>query len=427
MVTGPTTTAADGTYTFTVTAVDASNNVVPGYPGTVHFTSTDAAATLPADAGLTNGTGTFTATFHTPGTQTISVADTANPALAGTSASITVPPTVPPVVPPPPASGEVYAIGTGAGTPARVNVFNADGSLRSAISPFGGAFPGGARVATGDVTGDGVPDTVVGAGPGGAPVIEVYDGATGALVRSFMAFEQSFTGGVYVVAGDMNGDGRADVVATPDEGGGPRVVVFSGKDNSILSNFFGIRDEAFRGGARAAVGDLNHDGVLDLVVAAGFGGGPRVAGYDGRTLGTDLPAELFHDFFVFEETLRNGVFVSAGDMDGDGFADVVFGGGPDGGPRVFVAGGRSLVQNGSAQLTQLANFFGGDPANRGGIRVTNHDLDGDGRSDLIVGAGTGAGSRVTAYLAKDIPTAGTPPEFREVEAFPGFDGGVYVG
>src|SRR5687767_3178842 len=63
----------------------------------------------------------------------------------------------------------------------------------------------------------------------------------------------------------------------------------------------------FRGGARAAVGDVNGDGVGDLVVAAGFQGGPRIAGYDGNSLAGGSPARLFADFFALEPSVRNGV------------------------------------------------------------------------------------------------------------------------
>src|SRR5436309_983172 len=77
---------------------------------------------------------------------------------------------------------------------------------------------------------------------------------------------------------------------------------------------------------------------------AGCGGGPRLAVFGGASLGAGrTPAKLFGDRFVFEQTLRNGVFVAAGDVDGDGFADVVVGGGPGGGPRVFALSGRDLL------------------------------------------------------------------------------------
>jgi YVTN family beta-propeller protein len=77
---------------FTVTALDQANNVVTGYTGTVHFASTDPRATLPGNSTLTNGTGTFTATLRTAGSQTITGTDTTNPSITGTSDAIVVSP-----------------------------------------------------------------------------------------------------------------------------------------------------------------------------------------------------------------------------------------------------------------------------------------------------------------------------------------------
>src|SRR5207253_6284505 len=163
----------------------------------------------------------------------------------------------------------------------------------------------------------------------------VIDGATQAPLFSNAPFELTFLGGVYVAAGDVTGDGVPDVIVTPDLGGGPRVRVFDGANRfAQVADFFGIDDPNFRSGARAAVGDVNGDGTGDLVVAAGFQGGPRVATFDGRSLSSGTPRTLFNDFFAFEQTLRNGVFIAAGDVDGDGLADLIAGGGPGGGPRV---------------------------------------------------------------------------------------------
>lgn len=83
--------ATHGTaFNFTVTAQDQFNNTASGYGGTLHFTSSDGAASLPADAMLTNGSGTFSATLNTIGTQTVSATDTTNSSITGMSNPIVV-------------------------------------------------------------------------------------------------------------------------------------------------------------------------------------------------------------------------------------------------------------------------------------------------------------------------------------------------
>jgi MtrB/PioB family decaheme-associated outer membrane protein len=83
-VSAPAAATAGSAFSVTVTALDAANNVAVGYGGTVHFTSSDVAAVLPANATLTNGVKTFSITLRTPGAQTITATDTVTPAITGT-------------------------------------------------------------------------------------------------------------------------------------------------------------------------------------------------------------------------------------------------------------------------------------------------------------------------------------------------------
>jgi len=281
------------------------------------------------------------------------------------------------------------------------------------------------RVASGDVNGDGFVDSILVTGPGTPIRVAVISGDDNvtALAGPFDPFDGDFTGGGFVAAGDFDNDGRAEFVVTPDQGGGPRVTVYSlGLDNNPLlrANFLGINDPSFRGGARAGIGDVNGDGFPDLAVAAGFQGGPRVALYNGRTVFTSRPAALTNDFFVFEQSLRNGVYVSVGDVNGDGFGDLVFGAGPGGAPRILTVSGQKLLTFGatSAVASPLANFFlsGGAADDRGGVRVATTDVDGDNRAEIVAASGEGTNSHVRIYLGNTI-SGSEPKTFQDIDPY----------
>ena len=146
-------------------------------------------------------------------------------------------------------------------------------------------------------------------------------------MADFFAFEESFTGGVYVAALDLDGDGKAEVVVTPDRGGGPVVAVYSGAklaaglsgDAAQVERFLGIDDPAFRGGVRVATGDFTGDDVPDIVTAAGPGAFPDVRVFDGAT------GALVHQFFAYGANFRGGVNVAIADLNGDGRSDIITG------------------------------------------------------------------------------------------------------
>jgi hypothetical protein len=89
-VSAPSSATSGAAFSFTVTAQDQFNNTATGYTGTVQFTSTDGQASLPANSTLTNGTGTFSATLKTAGSQTITATDKNNSSITGTSNAIAV-------------------------------------------------------------------------------------------------------------------------------------------------------------------------------------------------------------------------------------------------------------------------------------------------------------------------------------------------
>ena len=223
-------------------------------------------------------------------------------------------------------------IGSGPGRAPLVNVFDqSTGEVRLSFLAYAPSFRGGVRVAMGDVTGDGVPDIITGAGPGGGPHVKVFDGVNGQQLAgplgSFFAFDSSFTGGVFVAAGDVNGDGRADVIVGAGAGGGPHVKVFSGADGSVAGQLLRVRLHVprrrhgrGRGHDRGREGGHCHRGR-----------GRRRAARQGVQR-SDLSTVA--SFYAYSATFHGGVTVAAGDFNGDGKADIVTGAGPGGGPQV---------------------------------------------------------------------------------------------
>jgi hypothetical protein len=244
---------------------------------------------------------------------------------------------------------------------------------------FEAGFAGGVRVADADLTGDGVADVIAGTGPGVAPRIVVFDGATGAVVRDFLV---GFVGegGVYVAAGDVDGDGSPDIIAG-DGGASTLVRVFSGASGAPVWTG-AVGDAAFVGGVRVAAGDVDGDGFADLVLGSGPGEASRVRVLSGATH-AELQSQTPYGGFL------GGVFVAAGDVNGDGFADVITGADAGGGPHVRVFDGRTGAER--------FGFFAGDSGFAGGVRVAAGDVTGDGKADIITALGPGGADTVRVF------------------------------
>lgn len=302
----------------------------------------------------------------------------------------------------------------------------------AAYYPFGG-FGGSVRSTTADINGDRTPDLIFAAGAGAGSQIRAIDGKTGTEIGgTFSAFEANYTGGLFLATADLDGDGTDDVIVSPDRGGGGRVTAFSYATGSprVIANFFGIEDTNFRGGARVAAADVDGDGRPEIIVGAGYGGGPRVAIFDGRTL-AGTPRKLVNDFYAFGGAdlngLRNGIYISAGDLTGDGKAEIVFGGGPGGGPRVLVLDGAQLAAD---RQESLANFYAFGEAERGGVRPTIKDVDKDGRLDLVIASGERVPAALWIYTAATSSWTGGAPgsgSYSEPFGYSPLADGIYVG
>ncbi len=300
-----------------------------------------------------------------------------------------------------PLPGE-YAAAPDAGGTSRVETRESTGTHGASFDAYLG-FAGGTTVALGDLTDDGIGDVVTGPGAGGGPNVRLFDGVSHAVIASFYAYEEAFRGGVNVAVGDVNGDGYADVVCAPGAGGGPNVRVFDGRQlargNVVLLASLYAYAECFTGGVRVAAGDVNGDGFADIICGAGAGGSANVRVFDGRQLAAgntslgDVASggALIASFVGMAADFTGGVFVSAGDLDNDGRAEVVVGAG-SGGPNVRAFDPRT------GQLLLSLYAFEGDQS--GGVRVTCTDMNQDGYDEIIAGTGHGTPNRIRVIDGK---------------------------
>jgi FG-GAP-like repeat len=260
----------------------------------------------------------------------------------------------------------------------------ASGETRASFYPYGPFAASSVEVALGDVNGDGVLDIVMSVLTPNGTEVKAID-ATGTQLSDFYVLDPGIGPGASIAAGDLDGDGRAEIVL----GGGPTTdapwpPVSNGPDQEVAVyepdgssvGGFTAYPGLFQGGVRVALADLDHDRRPEIVTAPGPGTPAEIGIYSQQWVnGRDRGTRLGH-FLAFDSSFFGGASVATGDLDGDGSPEIVVAAGKGHSPevKVFDASGRELY-----------SFLAFETGYTGGLSVAAGDIDADGRAEIVVG------------------------------------------
>jgi len=305
--------------------------------------------------------------------------------------------------------------GPAADNPTLVRVFNAEPNA-APLHEFSayGVQRYGVRVGRGDLDGDGADEMLTGPGPGtifGPHVRGFEPNGTPLPGLNFLAYG-THKFGVNVAAGDIDGDGHDEIITGAGPGAvfGPHVRAFDYDGTPGVSPVPGVSFLAYgtpKWGVNVTAGDLDGDGIDEIVTGAGPGAvyGPHVRGWNVDGGGaTAIPGVSFLAY----GTPKFGVNVGCGDVDGDGYAEIITGPGP--GPE-FGAQVRGWDFDGGqvSPMPDIDYFVWAPYESLHGVQVfSGTDLDGDGRDELLVGHGPdpAAGTEVRVYRYHGSPVYG---------------------
>ncbi len=191
--------------------------------------------------------------------------------------------------------------------PVTVRILESDGAERSSFSILTANTAGGMSVAVADLGTDGTPEIILGNGLGNEPRVRVLR-EDGSEVGSFLAYAPTMGVGVNVAACDVDGDGDKEIVTSPQRGGGPHVRIFDNFGELFDAGFFAY-DESMREGVNVACGNLDGDARDELVTFPAAGGEPRVRVWERE----DGAMTMTDEFLAFDADDRRGLVGTVSD------------------------------------------------------------------------------------------------------------------
>lgn len=261
-------------------------------------------------------------------------------------------------------------------------IMNDKGNLLSSFLAYDKKFKGGVNLATGDLDNNGSYEIVTAPLSRGGPHVRVFSNQ-GTILNEFFAYDGKYTGGVNLAVGDLLGDKSKQIVTAPVTGGS-EIKVF--KANGSFLKSFVAYDAKFKGGVNIAVGDVDNDGKAEIITAPASNGGPHIKVFNNDGL-------LLYQFFAYDKKMTKGVWLTVGDLDHDGWQDIVTVPAKNTMPQV-----RAFNFNGTA----LYDFIAYSQYLTSGIRLSARDLSGDGLVELLALPNKSASALLRIYDSKGL-------------------------
>lgn len=202
-------------------------------------------------------------------------------------------------------------------------IYNQHGdNIRSSFFAYNSKFKGGQQIAQLDLDGGGRQETIV----TDKTKMTIYSDY-GFIKNEIVPYGTNYGGGISLAFADLDHDGKLEIITGPENGASNEIKIFN-SDGLLLNSWYAYKKEWARLGVNVAAGDINGDGEIEIIAGAGYRGGPHIKIFD--KTGTNLISE----FFAYDKNFNGGAYVASGDINGDGIDEIITGQGPTGQPII---------------------------------------------------------------------------------------------
>lgn len=247
----------------------------------------------------------------------------------------------------------------------------------SSLPDFKGEF----GLTTIDLGNDGISELVLAQGRNGGPYVTILRN-DGSQINQFLAYAKDYKKGFKVVSCDLDSDSKMEIIVAAGIGGGPQIRVFDTFGNLKDKASFFAFDKNERGGVSVACGDINGDKKNEIIAGSGLNLKAELKVFDmqGNLVSANLP-----EMKIFEEGQLN---LAAGDLDSDGIDEVLVAGGKNNLSKI------AILKNNVSEV-KIIDAFGGNLEN--GVNVAVYDYDNNKSNEIVASAQYGGGPQVQVF------------------------------